>query len=124
MKKALYCGSFDPFTMGHFAVIKKALSQEYGFEKIIVVVSNNPDKKTLFSTQERVEMIKKAMQSSPINSQIEVISHNGLTVDLARQLGINNLIRGLRIPEIDLIHEEQLSQTTNTSTMSFANTLS
>ena len=84
MKKALYCGSFDPFTLGDLAVIEKALSQEYGFEKIIICVSVNPDKTPFFTAEKRVSMIEETLKFHPLNSQIEVTSYNGLIVNLAQ----------------------------------------
>lgn len=115
MKKALYCGSFDPFTLGHLAVIEKALSQEYGFEKIIICVSVNPDKTTLFTAEKRVSMIEETLKFHPFNSQIEVTSYNGLIVNLAQKLGITTLIRGLRTLESfslpTIFDEEKLAQT-------------
>ena len=93
MKKiAVYPGSFDPVTNGHVDIIKRSISL---FEKLIIAVNANPNpaKPYLFSAEERVEMIKKALPSSP---KIEVESFKGLLVHYARKKGANFIIRGLR----------------------------
>ena len=87
---AIYPGSFDPITSGHLDVIKRA-SQI--FPELIVAVAGNEAKNPLFSTEERMGMIEKAVEGIP---GIKVLSLNGLLVDFARQENVFVVIRGLR----------------------------
>ena len=89
MKIAVYPGSFDPITNGHLEILDRALSI---FDKVIMLVAVNPNKKTRFSAEERVAMIKEAVN----NPRVEVDSFDGLTVKYAKEHGAHHLIRGLR----------------------------
>ena len=89
MKIAVYPGSFDPITNGHLEILDRALNI---FDKVIMLVAVNPNKKTRFSAEERVAMIKEAIN----NPRVEVDSFDGLTVKYAKERGANHLIRGLR----------------------------
>ena len=89
MKIAVYPGSFDPITNGHLEILDRALNI---FDKVIMLVAVNPNKKTRFSTEERVAMIKEAIN----NPRVEVDSFDGLTVKYAKEHGAHHLIRGLR----------------------------
>ena len=102
MKVAVYPGSFDPITNGHMDVLNRAVSI---FDKVIVLVAVNPDKKSRFSVEERVEMIKEAVSDLP---NVEVDSYNGLTVKYAREHNATHLIRGLRAVT-DFEYEYQLA---------------
>jgi pantetheine-phosphate adenylyltransferase len=88
--KAIFPGSFDPFTVGHEALVQRSLKL---FDKIIIAVGHNSEKKYMFDIDTRVEIIKSVFKNNP---QINVISYSGLTVDLCRSLGTFFLIRGLR----------------------------
>lgn len=101
MKIAVYPGSFDPITNGHLDVLKRALKI---FDKVIVLIANNPNKKSRFSVKERVEMIKEATNDLPV----EVDSTDGLTVRYAKEHGASHLIRGLRAVT-DFEYEFQLA---------------
>ncbi len=101
-KIAIYPGSFDPITNGHMDVLKRALEV---FDKVIVLVATNPDKKSRFSSEERVAMIKEATSNL---SNVEVDSTDGLTVKYAKTHGCNHLIRGLRAVT-DFEYEFQLA---------------
>lgn len=103
MKTAIYPGSFDPITNGHLDVVGRARNI---FDKVIVAVANNPMKKPLFNSEERVELIKANVNNRP---GIEVIDFDGLIVDLAKQLNAVALIRGLRAIS-DFEHEFQMAQ--------------
>ncbi len=92
MKLAIYPGSFDPVTFGHIDVLKRAQKL---FDKVIVLLSNNPKKKTLFSLEERIEMIRDACNNCNINN-VEVRHTNRLTVDFAKETGASCIIRGIR----------------------------
>lgn len=102
MRIAVYPGSFDPITNGHLDILKRSLSV---FDKVIVLVAINPDKKGRFTHLERVEMIKEAVKDYP---NVEVDFYDGLTVEYAKKHGATNLIRGLRAVT-DFEYEYQLA---------------
>jgi len=88
---ALYPGSFDPITNGHLDIATRAARI---FDKVVVGVYDRPNKKLLFTTEERVEMGRLACKGV---SNIEVISFKGLMVEFARQIGARVIVRGLRM---------------------------
>ncbi len=90
MRTAIFPGSFDPFTIGHYDVLESALQL---FDKVIVAVGYNSSKKGFFSPETRIEIIKQAVADMP---NVEVCTYSGLTIDLCHKLGVNNIIRGLR----------------------------
>ena len=102
MRIAVYPGSFDPITNGHLDVLERSLSV---FDKVIVLVAVNPEKKGRFTYQERVEMIKEAVKDYP---NVEVDYYDGLTVEYAKKVGATHLIRGLRAVT-DFEYEYQLA---------------
>ena len=102
MKKAIYPGSFDPFTNGHLDILNRACAV---FDEVIVLVAVNASKKTLFSLQERVEILKAALAGK---ENVCIDSYEGLTVDYARQVGARHIIRGLRAVT-DFEYEFQLA---------------
>ena len=102
MKIAIYPGSFDPITNGHMDVLNRAVAI---FDKVIVLVAINPDKKGRFTIEERVDMIKEATKQY---KNVEVDSYNGLTVRYAKEHGATHLIRGLRAVT-DFEYEYQLA---------------
>lgn len=106
MKIAIYPGSFDPFTNGHLDILKSGAEI---FDKVIIAVSYNINKKGFLSVDERVDLIKRCVSNIP---NIEVDSFEGLTVDYAKKKGANTLLRGLRT-SFDFEYELQLSQTNN-----------
>jgi len=88
---AIYPGSFDPITNGHFDIATRAAKL---FEKLIIGVYDTPDKHLLFTTDERLEFIRQAIVNL---SNVEVKSFTGLTVDFARKVGAQAMVRGLRM---------------------------
>lgn len=90
MKKAVYPGSFDPITNGHLDILQRALEV---FDEVIVLVADNQDKKSRFSVEDRVSMIKDATKGL---KGVKVDSTHGLTVEYAKKVGAKHLIRGLR----------------------------
>jgi len=88
--KAMYPGSFDPITLGHLDVIKRACRM---VDELFVVVMINPLKKYFFTIDERMRLIREATKDL---ENVRVDSHEGLLVDYARSKGINVVIRGLR----------------------------
>jgi len=103
-KKALYPGTFDPVTFGHIDLIKRARRI---FPEVIVAVAHNPEKKPLFSVQERVAMMRKATQGI---AGVKVVDFQGLVVDFARKQKAKVLIRGLRMIS-DFEYEFQMALT-------------
>ena len=89
-KIALYPGTFDPITNGHFDIIERALNL---FDEVIIAVADSSDKHPMFSVEERVEMVKVAIKDC---KRVEVVGFDNLTVELAKSLGATVLIRGLR----------------------------
>lgn len=87
---AIYPGTFDPITNGHMDVIKRAREI---FDKVIVAVAVSQKKKPMFSTNCRVDMVKKATQEI---EGVEVQAFSGLLVDLCKENGVKTLVRGLR----------------------------
>lgn len=87
---ALFPGSFDPFTKGHEAILRRVLPL---FDKVVVAVGVNSEKHCMFSTEERMERIREAMKDCP---SVEVTSYSGMTIDLCHQLGAKVIIRGIR----------------------------
>lgn len=91
MKSAVYPGTFDPVTNGHIDVIERALKI---FDKLYVVVADNPQKATTFSGRERVEMLKEALKKH--NGKIEVEYFEGLLLNYVKRKKSNVVVRGLR----------------------------
>ena len=108
MKKvAIYPGTFDPITYGHIDVIKKALRI---FDKVIVAASDGVNKKYLFNSKERIQIIKKALfhDCKLDKNKIEIISFTSLTTQLCKKYKSNIILRGLRAVS-DFEYEFQLA---------------
>ena len=91
MTIAIYPGSFDPITNGHLDIATRAAKL---FEKLTIGVYDTPDKRLLFTTEERVELVRQAIADL---SNVEVESFSGLTIEFARKVGAQTIVRGLRI---------------------------
>ena len=102
MKSAVYPGTFDPITNGHLDILNQALII---FDRVVIAVAPNVSKRPLFSLEERLQMIR---QSIDKENGVEVISSEGLTVELARQVKVQAIIRGIRTGE-DLAAENQMA---------------
>ena len=90
MKRALYAGSFDPFTIGHLDIVNRAVSI---FDELTIVIAVSPLKKHLLSKEDRVEMLNKLFAD---NEKIKVTEWSGLLVDYAKENNIDAIVRGLR----------------------------
>ncbi len=104
MKKAVFPGSFDPITLGHVDIIKRALSL---FDEIIIAIGVNADKKSMFSLEDRLNHIKETFKDE---SKIKVVSYTGLTVDLCKIEKAEYILRGLRNSS-DFNYEQSIAQT-------------
>jgi len=90
MRKAIFPGSFDPFTLGHLDILRRSLSL---FDEITVGVGRNNDKKTMFSVSQRIEFIQKCFENEP---KIIVKSYEGLTIDFCKKIDAKFIVRGIR----------------------------
>lgn len=89
-KRALYAGTFDPFTNGHLDIVQRAIKI---FDEIVVLVAVSPTKKPFMTTEQRVSVLKKLFAHEP---KVKVESWSGLIVEYARQNKIGSIVRGLR----------------------------
>ncbi len=89
-KIAVFPGSFDPITVGHESVVRRALSL---FDRIIIAIGRNTEKKSYFTLEQRIEWIKKVFADEP---RVSVESYSGLTVDFCRKSNARYILRGLR----------------------------
>lgn len=104
MKKALFPGSFDPLTLGHFDIINRGVTL---FDEIIVAIGINADKKYMFSLEQRTQFIADAFKDNP---KVKVMTYEGLTVDFCKELDIEFILRGLRNPA-DFEFEKAIAHT-------------
>lgn len=104
MTRTIYPGSFDPVTLGHLDIIKRASKI---FDELIVGVLNNNSKSPLFSVEKRVKMLNDVVKDLP---NVKVMSFEGLLVDFARKVDAQIIVRGLRAVT-DFEYELQMSQT-------------
>ena len=101
MSKCLITGTFDPITLGHENIIKRALTV---FDEVAVALLINPDKETTFSVEERIRMVR-----AVFGDKVEVFFHSGMAVDAAKESGADVLVRGIRGPQ-DLPYEEEMAR--------------
>ena len=90
MRKAIFPGSFDPFTLGHYDILKRSLSL---FDEIIVGVGRNNQKKTMFSEKQRLSFIENCFKD---DKKIKVEAYQGLTIDFCNKVGASFIVRGIR----------------------------
>ena len=89
-KKALFPGSFDPFTAGHLNILKRALTM---FDEVVVAIGVNIDKRGFFPNEKRMDIIRQATAGL---KGVSIIQYDNLTIDTCRELGINHIVRGVR----------------------------
>jgi len=104
MKTAVFPGSFDPITLGHYDIIKRGVSL---FDKVIVAIGVNAEKKYMFTLEERLHFIRESFKDEP---KVEVITYEGLTIDLCKKVGAKFILRGLRNPA-DFEFEKAIAHT-------------
>lgn len=107
MQAVLFPGSFDPFTSGHEAIVRRALAI---FPKVYVAVGVNSDKKYMFTAEERLQRIRDCFPNDP---RVEAVSYTGMTVDLCHRLGVSIIIRGIRNAD-DLAYEKTVAAVNHT----------
>ena len=90
MRTGLFVGTFDPFTLGHYSIVRRALPL---FDNLVIGVGVNPDKHTMLSAAERVQRIADLYADI---SAVSVMAFEGLTIDLAKQVGAHYIIKGVR----------------------------
>ena len=90
MKRAIFPGSFDPFTIGHYSIVNRGL---FMFDEIVIGIGTNQSKKTLFSVENRLDIIRQAFEGE---TRVKVEAYNSLTIDFARNVGADFILRGLR----------------------------
>jgi len=100
---AIFPGSFDPFTIGHESIVNRSLSM---FDKIIIMIGYNANKKSFFSIEKRIKWINQVFQDV---DKVEVRLHDGLTVDFCKEVGARYILRGLRTSS-DFEYERAIAQ--------------
>lgn len=104
MRRALFPGSFDPITNGHYDIIKRGIKL---FDEVVVAIGVNSTKNYMFSLKERKQFIEDAFKDEP---KIKVVTYKGLTVDFCKEIDANFILRGLRNPA-DFEFEKAIAHT-------------
>jgi len=104
MKRAIFPGSFDPITLGHYDIIKRGI---HLFDEIVVAIGINAEKKYMFTLEQRKKFIEDAFANEP---KVKVITYEGLTIDLCKKLDAQFILRGLRNPA-DFEFEKAIAHT-------------
>lgn len=89
-RKAMFPGSFDPFTAGHLNILKRALTM---FDEVVVAVGINQDKRGFFTNEQKIDIIRQATAGL---EGVDVKAYDSLTIDFCRQLGVRHMVRGVR----------------------------
>ena len=102
MKKAIFPGSFDPFTLGHHSIVKRTLTF---MNEVVIGIGINENKRCLMSVEKRLESIRKLYADEP---RVKVLAYSGLTIDFAKEQGASVIIRGIRSVK-DFEYEESIA---------------
>lgn len=92
MRRAIFPGSFDPLTLGHYDIIHRGITL---FDELVIAIGINAEKKYMFSLEERLKFISEAFKDNP---RIKVTTYEGLTVDFCKKINADFILRGLRNP--------------------------
>ncbi len=104
MKRAIFPGSFDPLTLGHYDIINRGVTL---FDELIVAIGVNAGKKYMFSLEQRKQFIEDAFKDEP---KVKVVTYEGLTVDFCKKNNVEFILRGLRNPA-DFEFEKAIAHT-------------
>ncbi|MET2985657.1 pantetheine-phosphate adenylyltransferase [Aureibaculum conchae] len=104
MKRALFPGSFDPLTLGHYDIIERGVKV---FDEVVVAIGINAEKKYMFSLEKRKQFIEDAFKEFP---KVKVVTYKGLTVDFCKEIDAKFILRGLRNPA-DFEFEKAIAHT-------------
>jgi pantetheine-phosphate adenylyltransferase len=104
MKKAIFPGSFDPITLGHFDIVNRGVTL---FDEVIIAIGENSSKEYMFSLEERKQFIETTFKDNP---KVKVVSYQGLTTEFCKKIGVNFILRGLRNPA-DFEFEKAIAHT-------------
>lgn len=102
MNKAIFPGTFDPFTIGHESIVRRALTF---IDEVIIAIGINEQKHSLFPIEKREQMIRDFYKDEP---RVKVMSYSNMTVDFAHEVGANTIIRGIRTVK-DFEYEETIA---------------
>lgn len=104
MKRALFPGSFDPLTLGHFDIIKRGVKL---FDEIVIAIGINAEKKYMFDLEERRSFIEEAFKDQP---KVKIMTYEGMTIDFCKKVKAGFILRGLRNPA-DFEFEKAIAHT-------------
>ena len=104
MKTAIFPGSFDPFTRGHADIVEQALQL---FDRVVIAIGDNVGKRSLLNLKNRLRLIRHLYEHNP---RVECVAYSTLTGDIAREMGADAIIRGVR-NTIDFEYERTMAQT-------------
>lgn len=104
MKRAIFPGSFDPITLGHYDIIKRGIKL---FDEVVIAIGINAEKKYMFSLEQRQRYIEDAFKNEP---KVKVVTYKGLTIDFCKEIDADFILRGLRNPA-DFEFEKAIAHT-------------
>jgi pantetheine-phosphate adenylyltransferase len=104
MKRALFPGSFDPITLGHYDIIKRGI---HLFDEVVIAIGINADKNYMFSLEERLKFIEEAFKDEP---KVKVMTYKGMTINFCEDIDAQFILRGLRNPA-DFEFEKAIAHT-------------
>lgn len=104
MRRAIFPGSFDPLTLGHYDIIERGVTL---FDELVIAIGINAEKKYMFSLEERMAFIQEAFKNE---DRIKVVTYKGLTVDFCKKINADFILRGLRNPA-DFEFEKAIAHT-------------
>lgn len=102
-RKAVFPGSFDPITIGHYSIVERALPM---FDEIVIAIGENTNKKYMFTLEQRIEHLKQAFGHF---KKVSIMSYSGLTIEFCKKINAPYILRGLRNPN-DFEYETAIAQ--------------